>query len=102
MDTVPPPAAPKDFLSILDLGHTDLARLIALAADLKVDRQRRRPAASAFELAGIHVALLFEKPSLRTRCTFEVAVRELGGHTLTLPATFADGTREPIQDVARN
>ena len=102
MDTVPPATTPKDFLSILDLTHSDLARMLALAADMKADRKRRRPTATAFELAGIHVALLFEKPSLRTRCTFEVAVRELGGDTLVLPPEFADGTREPLQDIARN
>ena len=100
MDTVP--TTPKDFLSILDLTHSDLARLLTLAADMKADRKRRRPTGTASELAGMHVALLFEKPSLRTRCTFEVAVRELGGDALVLPAEFADGTREPLQDIARN
>jgi len=48
------------------------------------------------------VAMLFEKPSLRTRSTFEIAIRELGGHALDLPAQFADGGREPLEDVARN
>jgi ornithine carbamoyltransferase len=47
------------------------------------------------------VALLFEKPSLRTRSTFEVAVKELGGEILNLSAEFAGG-REPLEDVARN
>ena len=46
--------------------------------------------------------MLFEKPSLRTRSTFEIAMRELGGETLDVPAQFADGAREPLQDVARN
>jgi ornithine carbamoyltransferase len=46
--------------------------------------------------------MLFEQPSLRTRSTFEIAIRELGGHTLDLPAQFADGGREPLEDVARN
>jgi ornithine carbamoyltransferase len=50
----------------------------------------------------MHVALLFEKPSLRTRSTFEIAVRELGGDTLHLPSSLAEGTREPLEDVARN
>ena len=48
------------------------------------------------------MALLFEKPSLRTRSTFEIAVRELGGDALHLPAHFAEGVREPLEDVARN
>jgi ornithine carbamoyltransferase len=46
--------------------------------------------------------MLFEKPSLRTRSTFEIAVSELGGHALDLPAQFADGGRERLEDVARN
>jgi ornithine carbamoyltransferase len=46
--------------------------------------------------------LLFEKPSLRTRTTFEVAICELGGNPLDMPAEFAGGSREPLEDVARN
>jgi ornithine carbamoyltransferase len=53
-------------------------------------------------LAGRHVALLFEKPSLRTRTTFMIAVRELGGDTVELPAGDAFGGREALVDVARN
>ena len=53
-------------------------------------------------LAGKHVALLFEKPSLRTRTTFVVAVRELGGEVIEPPADVAFGGREAIEDVARN
>jgi len=94
--------APKDFLSILDLGHVDLARLLALAAELKAARRLRLRTAAAEALAGQHVALLFEKPSLRTRCTFEIAVRELGGDVLLLPSDLATGTREPLEDIARN
>lgn len=95
-------ASAKDFLSILDLSTDELVRLIDLAARLKADRHRGPDAPTASALRGAHVALLFEKPSLRTRSTFEIAIRELGGHTLHLPKEFADGTREPLQDVARN
>jgi ornithine carbamoyltransferase len=105
MDTSPPPAgttAAKDFLSILDLGPIDLDRLLALAAEMKRDRRLRQHAPTAQALAGLHVALLFEKPSLRTRSTFEIAIRELGGDCLHLPAHFAEGVREPLEDVARN
>jgi len=98
----PSVASPKDFLSILDLGAIDFDRLLALAAQMKADRRLGVRAPTASALAGSHVALLFEKPSLRTRCTFEVAVRELGGDTLHLPPEFADGAREPVEDVARN
>ena len=103
MDTTPAPAAfAKDFLSILDLGPADMDRLLALAGKLKADRRLGPRAPWASALAGTHVALLFEKPSLRTRSTFEIAVRELGGSTLDVPGEFACGDREPLEDVARN
>jgi ornithine carbamoyltransferase len=101
MESVRPVAFAKDFLSILDLGSSDLDRLLATSAHMKSERRLGRPTL-AHVLAGRHVALLFEKPSLRTRSTFEIAIRELGGDVLLLPAEFADGSREPIEDVARN
>lgn len=103
MNASAPPATPaKDFLSILDLSSRDLTRLIDLAAQMKADRHLADQAPTANALKGRHVAMLFEKPSLRTRATFEIAVRELGGHVLDVPAQFADGGREPLEDVARN
>jgi ornithine carbamoyltransferase len=101
MESVRPIAFAKDFLSILDLGPVDLDRLLAISTQMKSERRLGRPTA-AHVLGGRHVALLFEKPSLRTRSTFEIAIRELGGDVLLLPAEFADGSREPIEDVARN
>jgi ornithine carbamoyltransferase len=95
-----PVAFAKDFLSIRDLSPADLDRLLSNAAQMKADRRVGRQATPA--LAGLHVALLFEKPSLRTRSTFEIAIRELGGDTLHLPAEFAEGVREPLVDIARN
>jgi ornithine carbamoyltransferase len=92
----------KDFLSILDLSSDDLGRLLRVSAQMKTDRRLGPKAPSASALAGMHVALLFEKPSLRTRSTFEIAIRELGGDTLHLPASMAEGAREPLQDIARN
>ena len=100
MQAPPPVTFAKDFLSILDLSSFDLDRLMTVAAQMKADRRIGRQAAPA--LAGLHVALLFEKPSLRTRSTFEIAIRELGGDTLHLPAQFAEGVREPLKDMARN
>jgi ornithine carbamoyltransferase len=100
INTAQPVAFAKDFLSILDLTPVDLDRLLAIAAQMKADRRLGRQSAPA--LAGLHVALLFEKPSLRTRSTFEIAIRELGGDTLHLPAQFAEGVREPLVDIARN
>ncbi|MBI4887031.1 MAG: ornithine carbamoyltransferase [Acidobacteria bacterium] len=89
-------------MSILDLSTDGLARLLDLAARLKIERGLGADAPTAATLKGTHVALLFEKPSLRTRSTFEIAVRELGGDTLHLPREFADGAREPLEDIARN
>jgi ornithine carbamoyltransferase len=92
----------KDFLSILDLDPSELARLLDLAAQVKRERALGRTAPTRAALSGSHVAMLFEKPSLRTRSTFEIAIRELGGETLHVPADMAEGTREPLEDVARN
>jgi len=92
----------KDFLSVLDLDATDLERCLHLAAQLKADRALGRLAPTADALNGRHIALLFDKPSLRTRTTFEIAVRELGGHVVGLQPDVALGTREPVADVARN
>jgi len=92
----------KDFVSVRDLAPADLVALLDLAARLKSERVLRKRAPTAAALAGLHVATLFEKPSLRTRATFEIGVRELGGDILDLPAPFADGVREPLPDVARN
>jgi ornithine carbamoyltransferase len=92
----------KDFLSILDVDATDLERCLQLAARLKAERRLGRQAPTADAIDGRHVALLFEKPSLRTRSTFEIAVRELGGHVMALQSDIALGKREPVEDVARN
>ncbi|MBM3820420.1 MAG: ornithine carbamoyltransferase [Acidimicrobiia bacterium] len=89
-------------MSVLNLSLDDLTRLLALAAQLKADRRLGDQAPTAHALGGAHVAMLFEKPSLRTRATFEVAIRELGGHPLHLPPEFASGERERLDDVARN
>ena len=92
----------KDFLSILDVDATDLERCLQLSARLKAERALGRQAPTADALDGRHVALLFEKPSLRTRSTFEIAVQELGGHVTALQSDIALGKREPVEDVARN
>src|SRR6185295_12052314 len=92
----------KDFLSILDFDATDLERCLQLSARLKAERSLGRQAPTADALDSRHVALLFEKPSLRTRSTFEIAVRELGGHVMALQSDVALGKREPVEDVARN
>jgi ornithine carbamoyltransferase len=92
----------KDFLSILDLDAPELERCLQLAAQLKADRSLGRLAPTADALNGRHVGMLFDKPSLRTRTTFEIAIRELGGHPVALQPDVALGHREPVADVARN
>ena len=77
-----------------------LEACLELAAALKAARAARRPHARPLE--GRHVALLFEKPSLRTRSTFMIAVRELGGDVIEPPADVVLGGRESIADVAHN
>jgi ornithine carbamoyltransferase len=90
------------FLSILDFEPSDLERCLQLATQLKADRSLGQQAPTANALNGRHVALLFDKPSLRTRTTFEIAARELGGQVVALQPDSAHGIREPIADVARN
>ncbi len=92
----------KDFLSILDLDGADLTRCLTLAGRLKADRALGLRAPTAGALAGRHVAMLFDKPSLRTRITFEIGVRELGGDVVVLQPDVALGRREAVADVARN
>jgi ornithine carbamoyltransferase len=91
---------PTQFLSILDASPIELELCLDRAASMKGARSAKRPQPKP--LAGQHVALLFDKPSLRTRSTFTIAVRELGGDIIEPPAEVALGGRETIEDVARN
>ena len=94
------PARRRSFVSLLDALPEDIERCLDRAAAMKAARGAESPAVGV--LTGRHVALLFDKPSLRTRVTFEVAIRELGGAPMLIPAEVALGEREPIADVARN
>ena len=90
----------KDLLSIKDLTPTEIETLLSLAADLK--EQQRKGIAHPL-LAGKSLAMIFEKPSLRTRVTFEVGMGQLGGRALYLvPADIQLGEREAVKDVAKN
>jgi ornithine carbamoyltransferase len=93
-------AIPPRFLSVLDFDHATLEACLDLAAELKAARAAGVP--HERPLDGRHIALMFEKPSLRTRSTFTIAVRELGGEVIEPPADVALGGRETIADVARN
>ena len=88
-----------DFLSLRDLASRQVEELLDLALDLKVRRNRGLVSS---ELARKSIAMLFQKPSLRTRTSFDVGLSELGGHAVYLgPEEVAMGKRESIPDVAR-
>jgi ornithine carbamoyltransferase len=89
----------RDFLSLTDLTPAEIERLLSLASDLKQRHKRGEPTPL---LAGKAVALLFDKPSLRTRASFEVGMYQLGGHTTYMQAQdIGLGVRESINDVGR-
>jgi ornithine carbamoyltransferase len=85
----------RHLLSDLDLSVEALHHLLDLAAQMK-----RTPARFAKTLSGRYLSLLFEKPSLRTRLTFELAIKQLGGDAVNYAGPI--GEREPVKDVARN
>jgi ornithine carbamoyltransferase len=91
----PPRVAARRLTSDLDITIDELAGLLDLSSRVKAHPNRY-----AHALAGNYVSLLFEKPSLRTRMTFELAIKQLGGDAVTSMGPIGD--REPIQDVARN
>ncbi len=87
--------APRRLISDLDLSLPALERLLDLAGRIK-----RTPLRYSQALAGRYLSLLFEKPSLRTRLTFELAIKQLGGDAVNYSGPI--GGREPVKDVARN
>src|SRR5436190_8739184 len=93
------PAGQTDLLSIADLGAEGIADVVDHAIVLK---SQGAAGPVSRPLAGKHAALLFDKPSLRTRVSFEVGVHRLGGASTTMSAADVGlGTREPIGDIAR-
>src|SRR5215471_2917498 len=85
-----------DMLSLGQLSRTDFSYLLSSAAAQRTNR-------FDFALAGKNIALIFEKPSLRTRVTFEVAIRQLGAWPILLGDVESQlGERESIPDLARN
>jgi ornithine carbamoyltransferase len=88
----------NDLLTGMEWGPPQVRELFHLAADIKARPDRYRAA-----LAGRFLALIFEKPSLRTRVTFEVGIASLGGASVFLDHTAVRlGQRESIRDVAKN
>ena len=87
----------KDLISIKDLTSKDISDIFALTDSLK-----RNPAKFAKKLTGKTLALIFQKPSNRTRVSFEVGMYQLGGNSLYLaPHEINLGVRESIEDVAK-
>ena len=86
----------RHFLSIADLERGELGLLLEQSARLKAARS------SGGSLSGRTIALIFEKPSLRTRLSFDVGIAQLGGHCVYLsPQEVGLGRRESVSDVAR-
>jgi ornithine carbamoyltransferase len=91
----------RDLLSVADLSRDEVVRIFDRAAELKAEfAATRRHAAPP--LAGRTLAMLFQRPSLRTRVTFEAGMNQLGGHAIYLTEDVVMGARESVRDVARN
>jgi len=101
MTPAQPPSPPivklahPDFTKDLDITQSELVSLLDLASAVK-----RSPSEYRSVLSGKSTVLLFEKPSLRTRMTFELAIQQLGGYAILSDGQI--GAREPLKDVARN
>ena len=90
----------RDLLRIADLDTAELDHILRLAARLKADLRAGKPHPL---LSGRTLAMIFEKPSLRTRVTFEVGMVQLGGAAIHLaPGDIRLGERESVPDIARN
>ncbi len=90
----------RDFLRIADLAAAEIEAVLDLATRLKAELRARTPHPL---LAGRTLAMIFEKPSLRTRVTFEVGMVQLGGAAISLAqGDIKLGEREPAGDIARN
>jgi ornithine carbamoyltransferase len=88
----------RDLLSILDLSAEEAKSVLALAEEVKTS-----PKEFSSSLSGKVMVMLFEKPSLRTRVTFESGIYSLGGTAIYLaPEQVQMGEREPVSDVAHN
>ena len=85
----------RDFLSINDISPTETHQIIQRAKTLKEHHAN-------LSLGGKTIALLFEKPSLRTKVSFQVGIHQLNGYSLYLsPDEVGLGSREPVYDVAK-
>jgi len=91
-------ASKRDFLSLHDITISEMKALLRLGEEVKAN-----PEMYEMSLRGKMAALIFEKPSLRTRVTFEVGFEQMGGHAVYLaPGDIGLGKRESVKDVGRN
>jgi ornithine carbamoyltransferase len=91
----------RDLISVADLSVAEVQRVFETAGRLKAEfraARRHRPA----PLEGRTLAMLFQRPSLRTRVTFEAGITQLGGHAVYLAHDTVLGARESVRDVAHN
>ena len=89
----------KDFLSILDLNYEEIFEVFNLTKDLKEKTKHREP---HHLLKGYSLAMIFAKPSARTRISFETGIYQLGGYGIYLsPQDIGIGKREVVKDIAR-
>ncbi|MDH4233443.1 MAG: ornithine carbamoyltransferase [Nitrospirota bacterium] len=87
----------KDFLALTDLTNDELSALLERAVDLKADRDK-----TACPLTGKNIGLLFEKPSTRTRVSFEAGIYQLGGNTICMSRSELQlGRGETMADTAK-
>ena len=99
--TTGPSLVGRDLLSVADLTADEVGQVFVTADALKAEfRATRRH--ETFPLIGRTLAMLFQKPSLRTRVTFEAGMAQLGGTAIYLPQDVVMGAREAVRDVARN
>jgi ornithine carbamoyltransferase len=95
------PLRGRDLISIADLSADEVDRVFATTDELKTEFRASRRHASP-PLVGRTIAMLFQKPSLRTRVTFEAGMAQLGGTAIYLPEDSVMGAREAVRDVAHN
>src|SRR5450432_4825325 len=90
---------PRHFLDLIDIPAADLRHILATSCAMK---KMRRGAAGSGPLAGATLAMIFDRPSTRTRVSFDIAMRELGGETIMLTGQEMQlGRGETIADTAR-
>ena len=86
----------KDLLSVQDLGSQEIFELINLAEDIKANPDKYQDS-----LKGKSIGLIFQKPSNRTRVSFEIGMFQMGGHSIYLGSSeLGMGGRESVKDVA--